>query len=307
MTSWQKLHGEVLTQWKEGSRDWRKVAALIISWEESKSPTLNGVPPGMNKWLKSLACELNFGVSNLWRYRKAAKSAIQLWGKDYDIKTPTLIPEHMRPESIELVEKISRAAPSEVVSDVAMRLYNNQISRNELRRIWQSMRHVIKDNSRSIPIYHELPKADARRRGELLEELCFEALRRDLHESESPVLGSKGMCFRDDQINKMIVDIIAVTEDEHGCALYHGVEIKTSLRHVRSLDMLQNIFKHFDYIWIVAPDMDNFKLVPEEVGILQYIDGGLKLIRKPVCNQNPDLQLVSRRIVPYMLKMQMKE
>lgn len=309
-------------RWRDDTADWRDVAALILEWESAQpdsqirttkpphSGSLKGegeqptIPAGMNKWLKVMASQLGFQVSNLWRYRKAVISAREIW-KDsgHSVEVAFDIPEGVGPESIELAEKISRAAPSEIIKDVTERLYQNKITRSELRKIWQSIRHVVKDESQKIPLYFELPRIDEKRRGELFDEICFEALRKDLLENKAPILGKVGMCFRNHEINRAMVDIVAVTEDEQGCAIYHGVGTKASLRANRSLNTLEKMYSHFDYLWIAVPeDIDNFKLVPEIVGILQYIDGEFKVIRKPVRNPQPNLELVSRRIVPEFLK-----
>lgn len=48
------------------------------------------------------------------------------------------------------------------------------------------------------------------------------------------MLGSRGMCFRDFNTSRLIVDIIAVTKDENDCAVYHGIEVKVSLKHYRT-------------------------------------------------------------------------
>ncbi|RMH47497.1 MAG: hypothetical protein D6694_01865 [Gammaproteobacteria bacterium] len=307
-------------EWKHQQADWRRIAEFILEWEEAHSESADGLvalvqkgqskkaegrpPSGLNKWLERLANEMGMQVSNLWRFRKAAMSARKIWTR-YEMNGPMDIPEHARPESIELVEKITRAAPSEVAEEVSERLYRNQITRAELRDIWQKIRHVVADETRRRPFadrYNKLPARDQIRRAQLFEELCFEALRRDLAESENPVLGAKGECFSDKRINELIVDIVAITQDELGNALYHGVEVKTSLAKDR-LASVTKISKDFDFTWIALPeDIDHFKCIPENVGIIQYVDGRLKLIRGAIRNPTPDLEIISRVLIPSILK-----
>jgi len=77
------------------------------------------------------------------------------------------------------------------------------------------------------------------------------------------------------------------------------------MRHV--VNGSENIFKHFDYAWAAVPESeDDFGMVPENMGILRYVNGQLEIIRQTIRNPEADLQLVSRRIVPYILKTQMK-
>ncbi len=294
---------EIVSSWKEGGADWRDVAALILEWEVAQPATLGEFPPGMNKWLKDFAKELGLQVSNLWRYRKAVISARGIWNTgEHPVKDASDIPEHIGPESIELVEKISRAAPSEVISDVARRLYDNKITRSELRKIWQSIRHVVKDESRNIPVYGELPKIDERRRGALFEELCYEAIRKDLLENEESVLGGKGQCFRDPSINRLIVDIVAVTRDEDGCALYHAIEVKESQMHRQSLERMTSVLQYFDYLWIAVPaGSAHYEHVPEQIGILEYTEGKLIMVRMAKRNPEPDMEFVSRHLIPILI------
>lgn len=309
-------------EWKHGQADWRRIAEFILEWEEAHSgkdlvlprgpkaadyggmEEKKGIPRGMNKWLEDLAELMGVRVSNLWRYRKAAISAKALWQtKDMMVDTPHDIPAHISPESIELVEKISRAAPSELVDEVRKKLFLNQISRAELRRIWQNIRHVVRvKDKKGVPAYKALQPNNVVRRARLFEELCFEALRHNLRVADTPVLGANGMCFLVNNINAMGVDFVAITQDETGNTLYQAVKATIDISRKDSFASMIDVYNIFDLVWIAIPDgVEDFKCIPEMIGILQYVDGQFVVIRKPIQNPNPDLRFICRELIPQLL------
>jgi len=299
-------------EWKHNIADWRRVAEFILEWEGAqpesqkippKTPGLGNqhdeesIPNGMNQWLESLAKEMEIQVSNLWRYRKAAQSAIQLWGDKYEIKSCNSIPKHMSPESIELVEKISRAAPSEVVNDITERLYQKAITRSELRKIWQNIRHVVKTESCNNPIYYKLPPTDIYRRDKLFEELCFEFLRKNLMEGSPSILKGCGKCYANENIKEQGLDILAMAKDENESVFYHAIVIRCTAQKKDSRPLI-DLYENFDFTWILTSNIiENEQLIPSKVGIMQFTDKSFKLIRYPVQNQNPDLTIICRYLI----------
>ncbi|RMH19503.1 MAG: hypothetical protein D6698_05625, partial [Gammaproteobacteria bacterium] len=182
----EKQIQQLAIAWKKGEADWRVVADHLLNWDTALSMQEGAVPrggspddsesqikrpaDGLGKYVKRLADALTVQKSNLWRYRKAALAARIIWS-GHSVDSPLDIPEHASPESIELVEKIFRAAPTEVAEDVARRLYDNEITRAELRRIWQDIRHVVDKPVRPfVDRYRKLPEENPVRVSALFEE-----------------------------------------------------------------------------------------------------------------------------------------
>jgi len=296
---------EVIREWREGKRDWRKIAEFIQLWGKGKTG-LRSSPKGISVWQNSFAKQLGIHPNNLWRYRKSAEKATEIWGfGKYKVKGPLDIPAHVSPESIELLEKISRAAPTEIVSDLANRLYLDQVKRSELRKIWENIRHVIEKEDVKSPRYSSLPPADHQRRSELFEEVVFEALHKAVKEGGSVSIGNDVRLFMNTRMhigNKLVSqDIIAIAQDDEGNARYHCFEVKEQL-NPKSMGMFQQIEPYFDYSWLVVPSNEiDPNVLPDPIGILHYSAGMLVFIRN--AKNNPDANLVPllRQVIPHIL------
>ncbi len=315
---WQRNVENLAARWKEKQADWRDVAQFIKDWEwgrsskewrAKKSPTAldigpdAAIPVGLNCVIDDLSKALGLQKSNLWRFRKALVAARKLWGASV-IRSARDIPEHVSPESIELVEKIARAAPSELVEPISKSLFENRITRSRLRSIWQQIRHVVKVEGRKAPTYSSLPQLDELRRQKLFEELCLEAIQKGLPQpdGEGRILAS--MLLQQRAGEHPVPDIAVITADDEGGVRYHGIEVKTELGSKGNLGRLREMTRYFDYVWVVVPEgasVPNGR-IPDGVGILEYrVDGSVAALRMAHFMPAACLELVARKVVPVAL------
>jgi len=305
---WREVQSEVIQKGRRGKSDWRAISHLILLWEKNH-PSLAGSRNGMSSWLEDLAEGLGLQISNFWRYRKAFESAVIIWSTgENKVLKPLDIPEHVSAESIELLEKISRAAPSDLVNEVANRLYNNDVTRSELRNIWKNFRHAVEDKTSLAPRYSSLPNNDARRRGRLLEELVFEALVKDGREEGSLPFGKNAHFFMHVPIRNekkiFVVDIVAVSIGKNGEAEYHGIDVCMG-KHFRvsEFERIENYTSYFDYFWIIGLDFStsDWELLKGS-GFLSYSSEGLSCVLEANRNRNANLESIVRQVVPFLLR-----
>ena len=100
----------------------------------------------MTSWLRKYAEETHRLPSSLWRILSAGRyyRELQRKFKDQGIPLPDLIDPTLAasPESLELLHKISRVAPRELLAD-ELRVMKGELSRRDLREIWFTYRPVM--------------------------------------------------------------------------------------------------------------------------------------------------------------------
>jgi len=305
MAEVQPVKDEVIKKWHNGDHDWRQIACVIKAWEEA-NPRLSQSRLGIDEWFKKFAEELGVQKSNLWRFRKAFQSAQTIWKVGSDlVQSPMDIPGHVSPESIELVEKISRAAPSEMLHDVVHRLYSNEVTRAELRRIWESVRDDVRSKRTSAPRYHELPKIDTHRRSLLFSQAVFEMLKGEAKASRANYFGLHPRIF---EIGSLLVDeihppvyIVAVAEDEEGQGICHGIATLDALKGCSDKEIWQ-YRSCFDCLWVVMEsDAPLDWAESEPIGILIYSEKGFAVSRTALRNPNAHIEPVFRAVIPGLL------
>ena len=141
----KELHSNIDSVTKAKARDWTAIGRLLDHveitgyWKEQAA--------SYSDWLKLFASRLGLGEASLWRYLASARY--------YDNVKPMLIsrglqcppienlPRGVSPEKLELLSKLARAAPDDVLHEVASRVIKGCITRAEMRRTWEAYRPVL--------------------------------------------------------------------------------------------------------------------------------------------------------------------
>jgi len=267
-----------------GKRDWRVLARIILECE--RDGLWKGKASSFSAWLKLFAEQLGIQISNLWRYRRAGKAAFVFWGDQGQCRIKSLedMPDGISPESIEILDKISRAAPAYLVKQLSTRLFEKDIPMRELRALWKKFRSSLQGDARGrSKIAPALSRSDSRRRASLLEELAAGALSRlrvsDVCSGEgsikvlSNVIVMGGGCE---------VDIAMVTSGKVDGVEIHGVVVLTQVTPGK-VAVLQRLKRYCDYVWVVLPDSPTaevYRCLDEEIGLFQVRELKADIIRK---------------------------
>lgn len=130
---------------------WGQIAADLLRVEHSREWRRAGFP-SFSLYLEQEAKRLNRRKSVLWRILSAGEFYTRLL-KKVDPQgniLPGLTDPGLSasPESLELLEKIGRVAPAEVMENFEVRTINGTISRRELRDVWESYRPVLEGRTK---------------------------------------------------------------------------------------------------------------------------------------------------------------
>ena len=125
---------------------WGIISSKLIEIKNGSELRQAGV--SFASFLKQLAAERGKPQSTFWRLVKAGevyaatRSSLDSQAREF----PDLTSEEIlaTPESIEIVEKIRRAAPKEIANETAYKAMKGLISRSELRDLWETYRPILK-------------------------------------------------------------------------------------------------------------------------------------------------------------------
>jgi len=292
------------------SRTWGQISHLLLFVEISryycqKETTTHSfrdfakpVPrQSFTSWLKSFAENTGINESTLWRYLSAGRYYQQLAGLDVLRHVSILslplnqISEDISPESLEILRKIARVAPTEHFISLVEKLLNGDVTRSDLRNVWEAYRPVLEgENIRGRgPRPKQVVPEEIKRREKYYEATVGNAL-----------LASDGKWIdRFDprgynvffNISVNVPDIsdsfefsaVAAVRAENGDVYLHGIEISKRL----DLALAEQFFVGTllsDYMWLILREINDedleSKVIPKHIGILVVENNEIYVVRQ---------------------------
>jgi len=298
----------LLKQSLTGKRDWRLLARLILACE--KSELWKGQTNSFSAWLKQYAEQLGIQITNLWRYRRAANAAFVFWGDMGLREVDDLmdIPKGISPESIEILEKISRAAPAYLVKDLAARLLKKELPISELRSLWRQFRPVLdgknaRGRGKLVPA---LSRKSTQRKASLLEDLAIESLRR----LRAKDIGGGGTSQIKILRNVMVkaghfeLDAVMVVSGGKGGVEIHGVEILGQI-YPAKIQFLQLLRNYCDYVWAAFPSDATLEIshdLDADIGLIQVRELNAVILRNAKKNSAEHADKTARSIINKLME-----
>jgi hypothetical protein len=150
----QDIEEQLISLVRTAEQRWQRIAALLI--EVEAQALWQGTAASYTAWVQAVADKAGVHVSGLWRMLKAGQFYNQLRDEQL-VATPaaeTALPELAKlespagPESFELLEKISRAAPPERTRELVNRTLAGETKREELRQAWLDYRPAVTGSAR---------------------------------------------------------------------------------------------------------------------------------------------------------------
>jgi hypothetical protein len=127
------LEKQLIQRVQEEQRRWQDIAVLLM---RVKNEALwQGHASSFTGWVEGVARRADLQASVFWRCLNAGRIYLELTGSeqlDADAR--------LSAESLELADKIRRHAPRAVASEVVERTLGGELSRAELRRVWDTYR-----------------------------------------------------------------------------------------------------------------------------------------------------------------------
>lgn len=278
---------ELVSFLRGDSHTWGEAGRLLGSVE------LHGIwreeAGSFTEWLKKFAERLGKKESSLWRYFTAGRYYIELQKKmlTRNFKCPTLqnLPDRISPENLEILSKLERVAPPEVMQTLSEHVVGGVATRSELRDAWKIFRPVLAgQTARGRPTPPRFDPTDLSQRDSYLEARFFSALS---NKNESVLTNSQfdfyelftQVTLKLDHPRKgvMVLDAVAVTGNKSKSELiFHGIEV-VGLRFSHAYKNLEPLQRYCDFVWIATHEknFEEFRTsVPENVGCLVINDSG---------------------------------
>jgi hypothetical protein len=125
---------------------WFRLGELLNAVESSAFWQEQGAR-SFTEWVRSLAHSLGRSPASLWRamtaIRRYHQFRTQLTKRRIYVPPLETLGGSVSPENLEILEKIARVAPENMVCSLAMRVFRGQISRAALREKWEVFQPVL--------------------------------------------------------------------------------------------------------------------------------------------------------------------
>jgi len=296
----------LISQSVMSKRDWRILARIILEYEEKK--LWKGKANSFSAWLKWFAEQLGLHIANLWRFRRAANAAFVFWGNRGQQRINSLmdIPDGVSPESIEILEKISRAAPSYVVGKLASRLFEKQVTMKELRLLWNKFRPALVGDARGrnkpAP---KLPRGDDRRKNVLFHNLVVGSLEgmnlKDIGYEAGGYIQVLPKFF--ESACGCEIDVVFIVQSNNGSVDIHGIQFVSDKSDMRPAQ-LDNITDLCDLTWAALsfiPNPYEYNNFNENVGLMYIGDMRTDVLRMPTKSGKGISDQMARAIIKRLL------
>lgn len=251
------------------------------------------------EWVRSLARSLGRKERILWRYLAAQRYYKRLRAQltlgplgERKLDAPTELPDVASPENLELLSKIARVAPEEVLEPLARRVLRGEISRPELNRAWQAFRPALGGRT-------------ARGRGAVKPRIDrkdpdqYEGQRKAMvchwlqtgpswTGCKKPVAYEVFLEVRPkpvpDQAFSRVFDAVAVVVRQEGSVELHGVGVKGMFSNDAAPRALSHAARYCDYFWVARSEEAgpvDVSQIPAGIGLLLDRGGRLEVKRRP--------------------------
>ena len=276
-------------------RSWAQIGHLLDRIEQTNYWRTEA--KSFTEWLKARSESMGLKESTLWRYLTAGRYYIKLrealTGRSVSCPPLGELSDKVSPENLELLSKLARVAPDDVLQRLAEQVISGGITRAELRTVWQAYRPALGGRTaRGLGV--PPPRVNLRNREQfesLTEAMVLTSLASgnpswsgiqnpDLYELFMHVSPeTDGAASR-----RYIFDAVAVIRDRKNDPLkIHGIEI-TGGFHLDWYRKLEGMAPYFNFLWVAVPEQAaqlERLAVPDFVGILRVMSGHVIVERPP--------------------------
>jgi len=281
---------------RDGSpRTWSEIGRLLASVELHGLWRTNA--NSFTEWIRYFAQQFGKREGSYWRYLTAGRYYVELRKRllNHDIQCPELqnLPDRISPENLELLAKLERVAPPDVIFGLAERVVAGVATRAELRDAWCVFRPVLA--GRTARGHVEVPRYDPdnpMQRDSLLEAMVFRALA----ESAGRWLENNNCSiyhlFSDVELMKYkgsnkryVLDALIITGSKvSGELVFHGIEV-VGIISQQTQKKLHDFMQLCDFVWASVHEhlLEQTKPeIPNGVGILVANGPKIYIVRQAV-------------------------
>ena len=276
-------------------RPWHRIGVLLDEVDSTEAWV--GSADNFTSWMRQTAPVIGLKESSLWRFLRSSRIyralSEDLAARGHAVPDLDELPSSVSAESLELFDKLRRAAPARISDPIALRLVRGEVSRDELRTLWQDYRPALVGRTaqgRGVAA----PKVDSGDPGvakSLAEAEALLALRRGARDwtgDPSPdvyeVFSRIRMPAAKDAGQHFMADIVVATRKAGGSPLeFHLFEVKHRLPRAGDIRWLEQVSSYVDYVWLAVAQPQaagSDARLPEGVGLLEITSTGAVIRRQ---------------------------
>ncbi|MGE4319548.1 MAG: hypothetical protein AB7E96_11690 [Deferribacterales bacterium] len=311
MNETHRIIHERLEALKGGEQlNWIELCFLLQQIRDSRY--WHGQAVSISHWFRDNREIFNKPASALWRILSSGKYVGELREKllKYEIEIPTLekLNPKISPESIEILSKLERVLKEDMFIPLAQRVFNDDIPRAELRKIWTTYRPILGGQTArgQFSFANRIPKANYEDRKQQIlfdESVAIEFMQNHFNEiikCERPQIIQFQDRLTPDDINgeKHMFTGVVLVKPVKGSIVYHGFLFYTyELVYRFRTSVYEELY--CNYLWLLIqpkPDEPNFyenlfRDLPYYMGVLEINGTDFRLMREAVqCPKKPEKQ-----------------
>lgn len=297
----EEIEQEIRAIRREPRPQWARIGQLLDMVESGGYWRWQGAG-SFSEWVRALAITLGCQERILWRYLTAArfyKALVpDLTQRGFDVQMLEDLPGWVSPASLELLSRLARVAPREIVDSLAIRVVTKQITRAELLQAWQAFRPALAG-------WTARGRGDARPPVNRLDPPTQDLLRKAgvIHALQSSG-GSWTGCSDPDHYRVLpdiwcapargqqtgcLLDAVAVVGSKDDPLVYHGIEYVGANIEELTRHQLRRAASYCDYLWAIeheeAGRIDRAS-IPASIGVLLVREDTINVVR-PAKRRNP--------------------
>ena len=290
-----QIHPKPTLLANEGLREWISISAYIL--EVEKEGSWSPAQRTFTDWLVDLSSKLSLNESNLWRYYRAGKYYQRLFAnlraKGIEVPSFKLLSRKVSSENLDTLEKIERVAPQKAFLNLATRVIECTIKRDELRSAWVAYRKVL-DGKTARGIGVPTPRIDRSNQiqAQKLQEaqllVALNTSSKEWNDCKDPHMFEviPSLRFKTEDRSGEIFEVdaaIIFQRDARSPIQFLDVEIKSSNSLNARYDSLEKYAPYFDYQWIAFHQFDvkrGVRGIPSHVGVIAFDGDRFVCIRK---------------------------
>ena len=289
----------LLAEGQAAVRPWHRIGVLLDevertqAWRESAG--------SLTEWVQKTAPLLGLKEASLWRFLRSRRIyddlRRQMAARGHELPEPEALPPQVSAESLELFEKLRRAAPERVTDPIALGLVRGEVTRTQLRTLWQDYRPALAGRTARGYGVISAPRVD-RRDPEVADSLgeaeALLALRGgdrawtgtsdfDIYSVFSRVELSIRRTARV-AVRRVLDAVVAVRAREGADLTFHAFEVRRRHFGEETGTWLEEVAPYVDYAWIAVIGPIEAKVVtraPSGLGVAEIRDGQVKVRRRP--------------------------
>lgn len=272
-------------------RSWGLMGYLLDQAE--KTSYWQSEARSFSAYVELLANRYGVKTGSLWRYLTAGRYYDELrqhYGGGQSALFPPLreVADAVSPEKLEILSKLSRVAPDDVMTALVLRVVRSEITRAELRAQWEAYRPVLagrtaRGDGVSPPRVDHADPDQAAQLGEANVAFTLLSAGSAWTGCIDPDLYEVFVELRVKAPSPMVFDFVALQRRTPDSALeLHGIEVLSRLGRQNLTTKIRPLLPFFNFVWLALPE-DAGPVpectLPDFVGVLRVGQRGVTVER----------------------------